>query len=326
LSLLGKRVTGRFAAPLFFCAAAACAQPALIVGPYKHLPLAADPARPVMTTAVTGTPVPVLQLGVTAVSWAFAVGECGQETWSGLDAQKVADANVAAFDGAGVGYMLSTGGAIGIFTCGSDAGMERFIQRYASPRLLGVDFDIEGNQARAQIDSLVQRVKAAQRRHPKLRFSFTLATFAASDGSGKSLNATAETVVRAIQRHRLTDYHVNLMVMNYGEASPAHCVVVDGRCDMGASAEQAALNFHRRWRVPLSHIALTAMIGVNDVVSNVFTLGDAARVARFVRERGLGGLHWWSLDRDRPCPGGAVAPDCNSLDAPPLAYTEALTR
>lgn len=325
MSLLGKRLAGRFAAPLFFCAAAACAQPALIVGPYKHLPVAADPAR-LITTAVDGSPVPLTQLGLKAVSWAFAVGECGQETWSGLDAQKVADANVAAFDRAGVGYMLSTGGAIGIFTCGTDAGMERFIRRYASPRLLGVDFDIEGKQTPAQIDSLVRRVKAAQRRWPKLRFSFTLATFAASDGSGKSLNATAERVMRAIQRHRLVDYHVNLMVMNYGQASPASCVVVDGRCDMGASAEQAALNFHRRWRVPLSHVSLTAMIGVNDVVSNVFTLDDAARVARFVRERGLGGLHWWSLDRDRPCPGGPVAPDCSSLDAPPLAYTRALSR
>jgi chitinase len=326
LSLLGKRLAGRFAAPLFFCAAAACAQPALIVGPYKHLPVATDPAQPVMRTAVTGTTVPVLELGLSAVSWAFAVGECGQENWSGLDAQKVADANVAAFDRAGVGYMLSTGGAIGIFTCGSDAGMERFIRRYASPRLLGVDFDIEGKQTPAQIDSLVRRVKAAQRRWPKLRFSFTLATFAASDGSGKSLNATAEKVMQAIQRHRLVDYHVNLMAMNYGQASPASCLVVDGRCDMGASAEQAALNFHRRWRVPLSHVSLTAMVGVNDVVSNVFTLDDAARVARFVRERGLGGLHWWSLDRDRPCPGGPVVPDCSSLDAPPLAYTEALTR
>lgn len=326
MSLRTTGLAGRFAAPLFFCAAAACAQPQLIVGPYKHLPVATDPAEPAMTSAVTGTPTPVLKLGVKAVSWAFAVGECGQETWSGLDAQKVADANVAAFDRAGVGYMLSTGGAIGIFTCGSDAGMERFIARYASPHLLGVDFDIEGAQTPAQIDSLVRRVKAAQRRHPKLRFSFTLATFAASDGSGRSLNATAEKVMRAIQRHKLADYHVNLMVMNYGEASPARCVVVDGRCDMGASAEQAALNFHRRWRVPLSHVSLTAMIGVNDVVSNVFTLDDAARVARFVRERGLGGLHWWSLDRDRPCPGAPVSPDCSSLDAPPLAYTRALSR
>jgi hypothetical protein len=95
---------------------------------------------------------------------------------------------------------------------------------------------------------------------------------------------------------------------------------------MGASAEQAALNFHRRWRVPFPRIALTPMIGVNDVVSNVFTLDDATRVARFVRERGLGGLHWWSLDRDRPCPGGPVSPECSSLDPPPLAYTRAFTR
>jgi hypothetical protein len=324
--LLGKSLAGRLAAPLFFFAAAAMAQPRFVAGPYKDLTVAINAANPVITTAISGTPVPVAQSGVRTVTWAFAIGECGEETWSGLDAQKVADANVAAFERAGVGYILSTGGALGVFTCASDAGMERFIVRYASPHLVGVDFDIEGKQTPQQLDALVRHVKAAQRRHPALRFSFTLATFAASDGSGASLNATGEAVMRAIRRHQLKGAFVNLMVMDYGDASPARCVVVEGRCDMGASAEQAALNLHRRFGVPLSRIELTPMIGVNDVVANVFTLADASRVARFVRERGLGGLHWWSLDRDRPCPGGAVASDCHSRDAPPGAYTEALTR
>jgi chitinase len=78
--------------------------------------------------------------------------------------------------------------------------------------------------------------------------------------------------------------------------------------------------------VPLARIELTPMIGVNDVVANVFTLDDARFVARFVRDQKLAGLHFWSLDRDTPCEGGAtaVSPTCSSLnDAPRQAYHRA---
>jgi hypothetical protein len=95
---------------------------------------------------------------------------------------------------------------------------------------------------------------------------------------------------------------------------------------MAASARQAVANLQRRHGVPAARIALTPMLGVNDVEHNVFTLEDAAALARWARAAGLAGLHHWSLDRDRPCDGGTrrVAPDCHGLDAPPLAYERAL--
>lgn len=49
---------------------------------------------------------------------------------------------------AGKQYILSTGGAAGSFTCGSDAGFQSFIQKYLSANLVGVDFDIEAGQVR----------------------------------------------------------------------------------------------------------------------------------------------------------------------------------
>jgi hypothetical protein len=161
-----------------------------VYSPYKYLPVAFDPASHAMSSAVLERTSPVigaggsmLPHGVSALTWAFATGECGTENWEGLDAQRVADANVAAFVRAGVDYIISTGGAAGVFTCATDAGMERFIARYDSPRLIGIDFDIEAGQTAAAIGALVQRVRSAQFHHPRLRFSFTLATLAASDGS-----------------------------------------------------------------------------------------------------------------------------------------------
>jgi len=269
----------------------------------------------------------ILPSGVSALTWAFATGECGSETWDGIEPRRLADANVAAFERAGVDYIISTGGAAGVFTCATDAGMERFIARYDSPRLIGVDFDIEAGQTADGLAALMQRVRSAQFHHPRLRFSFTLATLAASDGSLGSLNPLGEQVLQAIRVAGLGDYYINLMVMDYGPAIPGNCVVVEGVCDMGKSAIRAAENVHARYGIPMHRIELTPMIGVNDVTANVFRLEDALRTARFVRGRGLGGLHFWSLDRDARCAAGDApgsSPVCNTRDdVPGLAYTRA---
>jgi hypothetical protein len=97
---------------------------------------------------------------------------------------------------------------------------------------------------------------------------------------------------------------------------------------MGASALQAARNVQRRHGVPLAQIALTPMLGVNDVRENVFSLADARHLATQARALGLAGVHFWSLDRDRPCVEGAegsVSPQCHGLPGlAPLAYSQAL--
>ena len=45
----------------------------------------------------------------------------------------------------------------------------------------------------------------------------------------------------------------------------------------------------------------------------------ARHLADDVQAQRLQGLHFWSIDRDRPCEGGAarVAPDCSGLAEPP---------
>ena len=64
----------------------------------------------------------------------------------------------AAFLDAGKKYIVSTGGANGAFTCGSDANFDKFISTYYSANLIGIDFDIEGGVNQAQITELVKRV------------------------------------------------------------------------------------------------------------------------------------------------------------------------
>jgi len=299
-------------------------------GPYKHVPqhLGEDL---VLAAAPAGVRAPYVKegralYGNATVSLAFATGECGKETWGKPDADALMKANVPAFVQAGVPYVISTGGAEGMFTCSSKAGMDRFVQRYLSPMLAGFDFDIETGQTEKQVASLVRQVRYAQQKYPKLRYSFTIATIAAADGSRNSLNETAQMVLRQVRKGGIRNPVFNLMVMNHGVATPANCVVLgNGKCDMGRSAIQAVRNVHERYKVPLSQIAITAMIGQNDRPNNETTVEDARRMTEAAEQMGLAGLHYWSLDRDTPCTEKVTeaSPVCSGLDVPAGEYARA---
>jgi hypothetical protein len=120
---------------------------------------------------------------------------------------------------------------------------------------------------------------------------------------------------------------VNAMTMNYGQvpadgaatAMTVASAVHDALAQLEPDADTAAL-WHRVW--------VTPMIGRNDVAPEVFTLADADRLAALARAKGIGGVAFWSLARDRPCPSstGDVSSTCSGVDAPPGAYAAALRR
>jgi hypothetical protein len=290
----------------------------------------------VISTNVSGTPsqlaTDLAGAGGKTVTLAFATGECGTENWGGVQAAAMASANVSLFTQANVKYILSTGGAAGSFTCGSDAGMKTFIDRWASPNLIGIDFDIEAGQSQQVIGDLVARIKGAHAAYPNLRFSLTLATLANNNGGATaqslgaavadSFNVYGDETLAAVKSTLGFDgtpstwpayVTVNLMTMDYGSPSQGVCVVANGACQMGQSALQAAYNLRDKWGVPFSSVELTPMIGGNDVAGEQFTLADADTVSSFAVAQGLAGVHHWSYDRDIDCPAGSASPTCNSL-------------
>jgi hypothetical protein len=217
--------------------------------------------------------------------------------------------NVQAFVSAGKKYIISTGGQAGVFTCGSDAGFDTFVQKYISANMIGVDFDIEGGQSADVINNLVARVKAAKGKYPNLRFSFTLQTLG---GNSSGLNQLGNEVMAAIQSTGLTGYIIDLMAMDYGSTGPGNCVVVNGACEMGQSAIQAAELLHSAFGVPYNQIELTPDIGGNDTQGETFTLADAGTISAYALQKGLAGIHFWSFDRDNDCAPGSSSPTCNS--------------
>jgi hypothetical protein len=239
----------------------------------------------------------------------------------------MATANASMLAQSGVKYILSTGGAAGSFTCGSESGMSTFIGRWASSGLIGVDFDIEAGQSQSVIGDLITRIKNAHGSYPNLRFSLTLATLANNNGGSTaqslgsgvqdSFNTYGDWTMQAVQSTFGSSWPsyvtVNLMTMDFGSASAGVCVVNGASCDMGQSAIQAAYNLHDKWGVPWSAIELTPMLGGNDVSSEQFKLEDADTISRFAISKGLAGIHYWSYDRDTDCAQGSASPTCNSM-------------
>jgi chitinase len=296
----------------------------LLFSPYKDVTINMNWNTDEMQSAVEGSDLPVVGSGslvsqyipkLPAITLAFATGTCGSETWGGVSGASWAAENIPQLQSAGLNYVVSTGGQAGTFSCGSAAGMEAFIARYASPHLVGIDFDIEGGQTQSDITDLVNAAAGAQAQYPSLQFSFTLATLAASDGSFGGVNSLGNEVVEAVLGSSLKNYVINLMTMDYGSASSSVCVVVSGSCEMGQSAIQAVKNLEHTYGIPASKIAVTPMIGLNDNSSETFTPADVDTLTTYAAGNGLAGLHLWSLDRDTPCATTTTwaSPTCNSV-------------
>ncbi|HEV7624869.1 MAG TPA: chitinase, partial [Streptomyces sp.] len=165
--------------------------------------------------------------------------------------------------------------------------------------LTKVDFDIEGPALTdTKANNLrTQAIVRLQQQRPALEVSFTLPTLPSG------LNRDAVAVLKNAQKNGARVSAVNIMAMDYG-------TYYDG--DMGEYAIDAATATHKQvkgalgirddeeaWRT----VAVTPMIGVNDVKVEVFKPEDAAELKKFAEEKGLGWLSMWSAGRDRPCPG-----------------------
>ncbi|MFC1421167.1 carbohydrate-binding protein [Streptacidiphilus cavernicola] len=304
----------------------------LLLSPYKDVTINMNWNTYQMQSAAGGSVLPLVGSGsmvsqyvpkLPAVSLAFATGSCGSETWGGVSGANWAAENVPQLHSANLNYVVSTGGAAGTFTCGSTAGMNSFISHYTSSNLVGIDFDIENGLSSSDITNLVNAAAGAQATYPKLQFSFTLATLGASDGSYGGVNSLGNQVVRAVLGSSLKSYVINLMTMDFGNASSSVCVVSGGSCQMAQSSIQAVKNLEHTYGIAAGKIAVTPMIGMNDNTSETFTTADVDTLSSYAKSNGLAGVHFWSLDRDTPCNYSYASPTCNSVSSTtPLQYTK----
>jgi hypothetical protein len=255
---------------------------------------------------------------VTASTGACEPGWGGQTPINAAAVMKPA----ARLRAAGVALHVSFGGAQGSDLargCSSASSLEAayasVLDRYHA---VAADFDLEGAALtdRATLARL-SRAAAELQAHTgrPLAVSLTLPV------SPEGLSSAALEAVRSMLAAGVHLSTVNLLAMDYGPA------IARGR--MGATAITAMGAAHRqlsalggelsRW----SALGLTAMVGVNDVSGEIFTLADARTLVSFAAKKGLGLTSIWSLARDNPCPGSksGADPTCSGVSEPPYAFS-----
>ncbi len=234
-------------------------------------------------------------------------------------------AQIGALRAKGGDVRVSFGGASGselATTCSSaDALAAAYGKAVDAFKLTKVDFDVEGGALpnTAANTRRAQAIAKLQARHPDLDVSFTLPVMPeglTQDGVNLLANARSNGVEIDT---------VNIMAMDYGASYNG---------DMGTYAEQAAtatqaqvksvlgLSDAAAWKA----VAVTPMIGVNDVSSEVFKVDDATQLVNFARSKGLGWLSMWSATRDKQCVGGTkptADATCSSLTQDPFAFSKA---
>ncbi|MFE2142559.1 cellulose binding domain-containing protein [Streptomyces sp. NPDC059456] len=247
--------------------------------------------------------------------------------WGGVTAlgdDRVAS-QIAALRAKGGDVRVSFGGASGSelgLACTSSAALAaaygKVVDTYG---LTKVDFDIEGAALpdTAANTRRAQAIAQLQKAHPKLDVSFTLPVMP------EGLTQPGVDLVANARQNGVAVSAVNIMAMDYG---PAYSGDMGGYAIQAATATQAqikgvlGLSDAAAWKT----VAVTPMIGVNDVSSEVFTVDDATQLVGFARSKGLGWLAMWSGARDKQCPGGAknsADATCSSIVQEPLAFTKA---
>ncbi|WP_369271240.1 cellulose binding domain-containing protein [Streptomyces sp. R11] len=220
---------------------------------------------------------------------------------------------------------VSFGGAAGselATTCSSAdalaAAYEKVVSAY---KLTKVDFDVEGGALpdKSANTRRAQAIARLQADHPDLDVSFTLPVMP------EGLTQPGVDLLADAEKNGVQIDTVNIMAMDYG---PAYSD------DMGTYAEQAAtatqaqvksvlgLSDSAAWKT----VAVTPMIGVNDVVTEIFKVDDATQLVNFAKSKGLGWLSMWSATRDKQCAGGekpAADATCSSILQEKFAFSKA---
>ncbi|ATL67099.1 hypothetical protein CRH09_13740 [Nocardia terpenica] len=264
--------------------------------------------------------------GVNHFNLAFIIegGQCDPKWGGTTDLGQNQTANqIGALRAAGGDVRISFGGEAGIElaqSCGSVADLKAAYEKViTSTGVQSLDFDIEGAAVADQASNTKRNQAIAQIRqdYPGLQVSFTLPVMP------EGLTQDGVNLLSDAVRNGVKFNAVNIMTMDYGGGYTG---------DMGAYATQAATASQAQVAQVLgtsdawSEIAVTPMIGVNDVAGETFTLDDAATVAGFASSHGLAWTSMWSAGRDQQCPSGmAASPSCSGVPQDPWAFSKAFS-
>lgn len=262
------------------------------------------------------------------LAFVIADGDACTPAWNGTEAidDSAVQSRISALTDSGASVRVSFGGASGTELAQACDSASELAEAYGAALdaagSTDADFDVEGD-ALKDSDSVGLRSEAIallQKDRPDLSVSFTLPVMPSGlDDDGVALLDSAND--NAVQVST-----VNIMTMNYASSYGG---------DMGDYAEQSAEAAHEQLMdifgtsgsTAWGALALTSMLGVNDVENETFTLEDAAQVREFAEEKGVAWVSMWATFRDQECGDGAndELVDCSGVDQEDGAFGKAFS-
>ncbi|WP_310436831.1 chitinase [Streptomyces sp. 3330] len=250
--------------------------------------------------------------------------------WNGTNAigDSAVKSRIAALTASGSTVRVSFGGASGKELAATCDSVSELAQAYGealdAAGSTQADFDIEGDEL-TDSDSVAlrsQAIAALQEERPEVEVSFTLPVMPSG------LDSDSLALLTSANKYDVQVSTVNLMTMNYGESYAGD---MGGYAITSATAAQAQLKkvFGTTDADAWKGMALTSMIGTNDVDNETFSLADAAEVRTFAEEKGISWVSMWSTFRDQQCEDGSATDDaltnCSGVEQSSGAFAEAFS-
>lgn len=296
--------------------------PSRVFAPYVDVLL--YPAFPLAATAAqTGSKYYTLAFitnsnaGGCAATWGGAVALSENFLLTDLNNLRTAGGNV----------IVSFGGANGVELATACTTVDALKTQYRAVidayNLTQIDLDIEGvtvldtatNDRRNKALAALQREYALEGK--TLKVSFTLAVLPTGlELSGRNLlqNAVANNVNVSA---------VNIMAMDYGAIANPNTMGQNAIDAANATLAQLQPIFTGRTPAQLKQmLGVTPMIGLNDVVPEVFTMNDAQLLLNYAHTNNIGRIAMWSMTRDKQCSGApTVSPVCSGITQQTFDFT-----
>ncbi len=265
----------------------------------------------------------------------------GNLAWAGLAALEPNSTNeqaiainksIATFKAAGGDVMISLGGAAGTSIAQHYAAKGRSAQELADAYaavvdrygITHIDFDIEGAAVadKPSITLHSQALALLQKTKPELQIWYTLPVLPSG------LTADGLNVVDSALAAGVDLAGVNVMAMDYGESAaptsgPNAKTMGAYAIESGEStyAQLAALYATYGKTYTYAELGVTPMLGVNDVITEVFTVADAQALEDWARSKNVGMLSMWQILRDNPGTLGQATTGASGLSDPTGSFS-----
>jgi hypothetical protein len=288
-------------------------------------PPASRRAAPYLYLGWGDPPSPSTVMGATGIKWftmAFILSSGGcNPGWDGQRPLKggVDEQAISQIRAAGGDVLPSVGGWSGNKlgpNCSTPEALagayQKVIDAYG---LKAIDIDIENSdefENAAVQDRVLGALKILKRNNPGLQTILTFGTTTTGPNYwGKRLIDQAAALQANVDVF-------TIMPFDFGGGADMYGSTVNA-----SEGLRSALTSAFGWSdaTAYSHMGISGMNGLSDQ-QELTSTATWTRIRDWAKSKGLARLAFWSVNRDRPCPGGGVAENCSGTDQQPWEFTK----